>query len=476
MLPTIATGNVASATADAGYTVANSLRLDYGGSEYLTRTVSSAGSNTKSTLSAWVKRGNLSIAENTLFGWTTDGTNFYNIKFGTSSDVLDIRWRNDTTQAYYTATEVFRDTSAWYHIVVAVDTAQATDTNRIKYYINGVQGSGLSGYPPQNQTVMINNSDCVVRIADSGFSNGYIDGYVAEAVHVDGQQLDPTSFGEFDEDSPTIWKPKDVSGLTFGTNGFYLDFEDSADLGADVSGNSNDFTVNNLTSVDQTTDTPTNNFCTMNPLSNLYNGSYTYEDGNLVVQSDVRRGSYSTFGVASGKWYCEVKLISFTNSAYDNNNYGVGVAADTFNGNNSGVGAQASAVAYGGDGNKEVANSASSYGDTYTTNDIIGIALDLDNDKIYFSKNGTFQDSGDPTSGATGTGAIDIVAVGSTPDGAYFFNSGHIENIAKWSFNFGSPAYTISSGNADDNGYGNFEYDVPSGYYALCTKNLAEFG
>ena len=466
-MPLILPGNVASATADAGYTVANSLRLDYGGSEYLTRTVSSAGSNTKSTLSAWVKRGNLSIAENTLFGWTTDGTNFYNIKFGTSSDVLDIRWRNDTTQANYTTTEVFRDTSAWYHIVFAVDTAQATDTNRIKYYINGVQGSGLSGYPPQNQTVMINNSDCVVRIADSGFSNGYFDGYVAEAVHVDGQQLDPTSFGEFDEDSPTIWKPKDVSGLTFGTNGFYLDFEDSADLGNDVSGNDKDFTVNNLAATDQATDTPTNNFCTLNPLDNYY-ANATLSEGNLKMVSGSSRecSSTATIALSNGKWFWEYEVTTMSAP------FGGIQPIPSFGNTASAAVLQTNGLGYLKTGKVETTDGSggstvlASYA-TYAANDIIGVALDLDaaTNIIYFYKNGALQGSG-----------VNLTHVDSTANGHYLIAFGAISGQDTFEINFGNPITALDSANTDANGYGAFEYAVPNGFYALCTKNLAEFG
>jgi len=214
-------------------------------------------------------------------------------------------------------------------------------------------------------------------------------------------------------------------------------------------------------------DSPTNNFSTMNPLFNLHNGTYTYEEGNLLVQSDVRRGAYSSIGVANGKWWCEAKLISFTNGGSGNNLYAIGIGSTPSTMGNDGTGDQAGDYAYAGDGDKEVADSASSYGDTYGANDIIGIALNLDDNELKFYKNGSVQNSGT---------AISITAPASTVDGFYFFNAGHIENIAKWSWNFGNPAYSISSGNADGNGYGNFEHAPPSGFLALCTKNLAEEG
>jgi hypothetical protein len=302
---------------------------------------------------------------------------------------------------------------------------------------------------------------------------------MAEAVLIDGQQLDPTSFGEFDEDTG-IWKPIDVSGLTFGTNGFYLDFEDSAALGDDVSGNGNDFTVNNLTAIDQTTDTPTNNFATLNPLNVPTSNAPTFSEGNLksISSSDTssRFGGSSTIGVTQGKWYIEAKA---TVDTVVRSSFGISGEVSTLALNNEDI-HESTNSSYGYDantGDKFVNGVQSSYGNSYTTGDIIGIALDLDNNKLYFSKNGTFQNSGDPTSGATGTGAISITDVSNTTDGAYFFTHGDNTGgtyVSTFEFNFGSPPYTISSGNADGNGYGNFEYAVPSGYLSLCTANLSE--
>ncbi len=281
---------------------------------------------------------------------------------------------------------------------------------------------------------------------------------MCEVVLIDGQQLDATSFGEFDSDSPNIWKPIDVSGLTFGTNGFYLDFENASSLGADVSGNSNNFTVNNLTSIDQSTDTCTNNFATLNSLGSVFQG--TLSEGNLKVTSS---GAYkiapSTIAVSSGKWYVEHKI---TDSSPD---VMVGIiSVDDYEANPGNInyaGDHANSVGYYKDGRRWIANGATSYGASYTTDDIIGIALDLDSGTktITFYKNGASQ------------GSINLP---SNDDLDYYFYLVLI--IGTIEINFGSPSYSISSGNADANGYGNFEYAVPSGYYALNTKNLAEFG
>ena len=303
-------------------------------------------------------------------------------------------------------------------------------------------------------------------------------GYMAEVVLIDGTALDPTSFGEFDSDSG-IWKPIDVSGLTFGTNGFYLDFENSGSLGADVSGNGNNFTVNNLTSIDQSTDTCTNNFATMNGLL-LSVASLNFTDGNLTNNgnsSSTWRTMYSTIGASSGKWYFEVRINKTKTS--DPNNFIIGIqdAEQMFQASNTAeISSTSRGYGYRGNGGNKVNNTTgtgSSYGDSYgSIGDIIGCAVDLDNHKIYFRKNGTYQNSGDPTSGATGTGSAFDLTTGIT----YMFGISSYYDDDRHSFNFGSPPYSISSGNSDGNGYGNFEYAVPSGYYALNTKNLAEYG
>ena len=287
-------------------------------------------------------------------------------------------------------------------------------------------------------------------------------------VLIDGTQNAVTDFGEFDEDSPTIWKPKDVSGLTFGTNGFYLDFEDSANLGNDANGGT-DFTENNLAATDQSTDTCTNNFATWNPLFRKGTTTPAFAEGNLKSTFDdggANEFALTTFGVSAGKWYAEVKWTSNTGTAAT----ATGILDMAYTGTDDPNNAVTNAFGYFGSGTKNVSGTASSYGNSYADGDIIGIAIDMDNNKLYFSKNGTFQDSGDPTSGSTGTGAISIVS-GVTYG---IFTSDYNSQVAE--LNTGSPAYSISSGNADGNGYGNFEYAVPSGYLAICTKNLGSDG
>jgi hypothetical protein len=230
--------------------------------------------------------------------------------------------------------------------------------------------------------------------------------------------------------------------------------------------NTNDFTVNNLTSIDQTTDTPTNNFATMNPLTS--HGTVTLAEGNNQVNvADNTDNCTSSFMVSSGKWYWEGKYTVGTLAMVGIRPEGMNVyQTNLFNL----TGTYQGYYYYADSGNQRPANTA--YGDTFATGNIIGVALDLDNNKLYFSKNGVFQNSGDPTSGATGTGAISIATSGLT--WGFSFTSGGGSDT--FQMNFGNPPFAITTGNEDANGYGNFEYEVPPGYYALCTKNLAEYG
>jgi hypothetical protein len=294
---------------DTGYDVANSCRFNAGSSDSLTRTFGTPTNNRIWTYSFWMKHcDNAGVLLNT--GADTSymyfrGSSANPVPFGFSVEqyVSSFQYR-------LIPNEVFRDHSAWQHIVIAFDTTQSTASNRVKIYKNGSQITSFNteDYPSQNLDTQVNSA---VAHKIGGFaSSGFYDGYLAEVVFIDGQQLDPTSFGEFDEDSPTIWKPKDVSGLTFGNNGFHLDFENASSLGADVSGNSNNFTVNNLTSVDQSTDTCTNNFATLNSLYPTGGGfdnqsGAAFEEGNTKFTTDNGDADWGTcvssIAVSSGK-------------------------------------------------------------------------------------------------------------------------------------------------------------------------------
>ena len=456
-----------SAAGGAGYQVDNSLRLNSASSDYLSRS-STAGNKKTWTFSFWLKRSKLDVLQFIAF---SDVANYFRMRI-TSGNVFEIFDSNgNTTWNWY---PLLRDTAAWYHLVLRADSTDGTNGNRLRLYINGTLAlANTVGSISQNYDFSFNQGG-TFQIA-KGNSTDYLDGYLAETILIDGQALAPTDFGEFDEDSG-IWKPIDVSGLTFGTNGFYLDFEDSSALGNDAAG-SNNFTVNNLTAIDQSTDTCTNNFATMNPLDNYWQGS-AFSEGSLTVTTTNASQSYNTSSimVSSGKWYVECKPVSGGSEPE------IGIFSKLTGanaGNNSQLSYNANGYAYRASDPGSVwynGSAVSTSFSQYANGDIVGIALDLDNNKLYFSKNGTFGNSGNPTSGATGTGAISIVAPASTTLGAYGFaaNENFNDQNKVFSWNFGSPPYAISSGNTDGNDHGNFEYAVPTNYLALCTKNLSE--
>jgi len=451
---------------DTGYEAANSLRFNDDSSDSLSKSFGTPSSTTTWTISFWVKKCTNGSALN-LSSQGVGTSNEDRIRF-TSGDALEWSVYKSSYKGRLVTNRLFRDNSAWYNIVCVWDTTNGTAGDRMRIYINGVEETSFSTdtNPDQNETSNFNTS--ATNYIGSVGSGEFFDGYMTEVVFLDGTAVsNATSFGEFDSDSPNIWKPIDVSGLTFGNNGFHLDFENSGSLGADVSGNGNNFTVNNLTSIDQSTDTCTNNFATLNPL--IPSSSITYSNGNITFtnSSSGHRSVASTFAVSSGKWYAEVKIVSL-GSAYPT--FGIFDSEDNFVSStyftetSSGLGYNSNGGIFSG-GSYLVTGLP-----TWTTNDILGMALDVDNNKVYFSKNGTFVNSGDPANGTNGQSI--------TSSKTWYFaghtNDGGTDPVQD--FNFGSPPYSISSGNADANGFGNFEYSVPSGYFSLCSKNLAEFG
>ena len=463
------------------FEVANSLRFERTSTDYLVRTPSGAGNRRTFTFSTWLKRADLD-QHLTIFASGTASNNQTKCRFVDSDNSIffDNEASGSSNMRFYT-TRLFRDVSAWYHIVIAVDTTQATDTNRVKIYVNGSQETSFStaNYPAQNLELFVNATNEFRIGREMGGSN--FDGYLAETVLIDGLQLDATSFGEFDEDTG-IWKPIDVSGLTFGTNGFYLDFEDSSSLGNDAAG-SNNFTVNNLTSVDQSTDTCTNNYCTWNPLV-FHNSKITFSEGNLVGHegtNDQYFGITPTIFPTVGKWYAEAKFTTLGITQI-----GLITAGSFIDGNrnlyssSSNIYMQTGQTSIAGflDGTSftvTVSGGSNSSLTAPVVNDIIMFAWDLDNGRAWYGLNGTWQNSGNPE---TPTNWFNLQT--DYADGVNLYaglcGCGTGDNTATVQVNWGNPAYSISSGNSDGNGYGNFEYSVPSGYYALNTKNLAEYG
>ena len=450
---------------DTGYNVANSLRFNSGSSDYLTRTPSSATNQDLWSLSFWIKRSNLGSYQS-IYGVYANSTNQETLAFDDSDRLYWQLYQSSAVKGQLTTNRVFRDVSAFYNILIVYDSANGTAGNRMRMYINGVEETSFATdtNPSSGQDSQWNSTTAhtIGRINTANYMNGYM----SELVAVDGTALSPTDVGEFDEDSG-IWKPIDVSGLTFGTNGFYLDFEDSSALGNDAAG-SNNFTVNNLTAIDQSTDTCTNNFCTLNPLAigprvNYSESAGTFSEGNLNVLGTGTADDFAgTMAVSTGKWFYEVKLLTALN-------HGAGfVPLDDFTSGDSSIanGIINAAQQYGsheGGSDSKIANN----GDTsvspqnnFADDDIISFAFDIDGGTLGIYRNGSLDRT-----------------ISSIPADTYIPIGGDSSSTdASLSFNFGSPSYSESGGNSDGNGYGNFSMAVPSGYFALCTKNLAEYG
>ena len=677
-LPTIPSGNVASEIG-GDYEVANSCRFNRADGPNMTHTPSSSGSLRKWTWSCWVKRSSISNGSQTMFNGLT-GSNNTQLRFD-SDDTINFYQYSGGYTARLATNQKFTDVSAWYHIVAHWDTDNSTAGDRMKLFVNGTEVTSFAAdvNPALNLDSYWNASGTAMYVGDKGDGAEEMDGYLAEMCFINNANLAPTEFGEFDSDSPTIWKPKDVSGLTFGTNGFYLDFEkdetstnfidrssnaraitvtgnvnhsvtqakfndssiyfdgtndsldiaDSSDfdfgtgnftfefwcyktgsgkmaifetrpnggndhgfnlefnasdkfewydasisgtlprdpsaislntwthyacvrngttftmykngtsvgtpltgdsssqasdgtptigessagandfqgyldeirlsstarytgnftaptspftsdsdtvlliqsnasnkIGADVSGQGNHFTSVNLAATDQTTDTPTNNFCTLNPLT--ISGA-TLSEGNLKythTQNGEYRTVLGTFGLNSGKWFWEVKIVS--EDGYRPVS-GIASTQDTpyyqpaYSSLHLGKGNASAGLFTHGD--MQLNGSSGTAPDTLDNNDITGFALDLDSgtNTLAVYKNGSL----DETYNLTTVGTYGSY----TPAITGYHSANNVMEI-----NFGNPSFSISSGNSDANGYGNFEYAVPSGYYALCTKNLAEFG
>ena len=462
-LPTIPSGNVASAIG-GGYEVANSCMFNNDDGAYMHKTPGSAGNLRTWTFSAWVKKCTNGV-DNYLLSSYVDANNTVNVWFN-SDDVLECQIKASGNNYKLSTNRVFRDVSAWINIIFAVDTTESTEGDRFKIWINGTRETSFAtdNYPALNTDGVLNDTTQMnIGKYDSGTT--YFDGYMAEVCLVDGSQLAATSFGEFDDDTPTIWKPIDVSGLTFGTNGFYLDFEDSSNLGNDANGGT-DLTEVNLAATDQSSDSPTNNYATLNPLA-LPSSANTFSEGNLIItnSADANRTSFSTIGVSGGKWYCEAKFLSGEMKQY------IGISKEEAV---TRIGESANSYGFAGENARKWNNdSYGSYGSTASTGDIIMVAFDADNGTIWVGKNGTWFASA--TEAEIEAGTTTNAMYSSITINDFFFIGASVED-SNIEMNFGNPPYAISSGNSDANGYGNFEYSVPSGYYSLCTKNLAEFG
>jgi hypothetical protein len=460
-------GSAKSVAQDGGFypkEIAQSLRFNDNDSAYLSRTPSVAGNRKTWTWSGWVKRGNLTAAEQRIFSaW--GGTSFYSLHciFNSNESIVFYSWEQSTTALMFEikTTAVFRDPSSWYHVVLSVDTTQATASDRIKIYVNGVKLTSFStaSYPTLNKDTLVNISGQPMTIGAVAHSpSTFFDGYLAEVHFTDGTAYTADDFGEF---KSGVWVAKTPS-VTYGTNGFYLNFSNSGSIGADSSGNSNNWTAANLAPTDVMLDSPTNNFATLNSAyANPYNVSVntTLAEGN--TKSTVATGSVvtieraATLGMTSGKWYWECKIDAISSP---NGSGHTGIRSSTGTSyllsNNGVVYTNWTVPTYSGNS-------------SYTTGDIIGVAYDADNGDLYFYKNGVVGNGGTPIlTGLTGEWyPIAATLRDTTASGAATYNFGQDSSFA---------GTKTPQGNTDANGIGDFYYAPPTGYLALCTANLPE--
>jgi len=454
----------------------------------ITRTPASNGNQKIWTWSAWVKKQTVGMGSG-------DYQQLFTANVGNSSRYTDIYFREDyfevfggvystsptTVDINVSTNRVFRDPSAFYHLVVAVDTTQSTAADRVKIYVNGAQETSLKNYqgstvvyPGQNNNTFMNVTTAQNRIGASGGSYPF-KGLMSHIHFIDGTAYPASTFGETDSTSG-IWKPKTAPSVTYGTNGFFLKFENSGNLDLDSSGNNHTFSTSGT--LIQNVDTPSNVYTTWN------NGSKreTATNGALQIHpaGDASYSySVSTLGASKGKWYFEFKsnagngraLIGMVKSDY----------APEQIGDNEEPGANAHSFAYRqNQGDIQMNNSTSSYGTqvTWTVDGgILMMAVDLDNNKVWYGVDGTWQNSGDP---ANGTNGFDWSTV-RTADEPYLCLVGDDSSSAygNTQANFGSGYFgttAVASANSDANGHGLFEYTVPTGFYTLNTKNIKEFG
>jgi len=461
-------------SATGGYEITNSCRFDEASSAEMTFTPSSDGTKTKWTISFWFKRGVIDGTRRVFFGSVDDYLRI------TDDETIQffITDNGGTGRSFYSPAKI-RDPSAWYHVVATWDSTQGTAANRQRVFLNGeaLTPNSFTAASQNATSASINNGSAVHNIGGelNPANDDHWDGYISELYFIDGTGYTASTFGETNDDG--VWVPIKASP-TFGSNGFFMEFKgtgtsaDSSGIGADTSGKDNHFAVSNLAATDVTTDTPTNNFCTMSSIDT--NTQASLSEGNTQLQRGSNyAGCNGTFGVANGKWYWEIKTPSPTTSG-ENSSFGVTSIPHATIGNNylatSGTTEWAIMIDNASsDIYKIHNNSTSDYGVNASSNDIFQIALDMDNNKIYFGRNGTFLASGDPAGNSN-------EAYASVSGDSFLFPAFSMNGNDTLQANFGNAPFSISSGNADGNGYGNFEFAVPSGYFALCTKNLAEYG
>tara|TARA_R110000782_G_scaffold247777_1_gene334635 strand:- start:1059 stop:2408 length:1350 start_codon:yes stop_codon:yes gene_type:complete len=442
----------------------------------LSRTLTSGSATNKYTYSTWIKYTKYNTAGTRFFSTTGTGDTYFRFN---ADGTMEVSGHNSSGSSggYFITNRKFIDHSAWYHFVIRFDSTEASASNRLRFYVNGVQEESFSSYYDVNSGATDNiNLSGNTQYIGSTAGGQHFDGIMSHINYSDGYSYGPTEFGETDTLTGE-WKIKASPAITYGTNGFFM-LKDGNSL-LDQSGNSNNFTLATGT-LSKTEDCPSNVFSTLNPLQRNATtaNNNTLSHGNNR-QAPMSSGSYtpqpSALGVSSGKFYVEMKVTTLAANCF------IGIDGDATSsvrlGRNLGYSPNGYCYAQWG-GKYHNGTSVASAGDTFTTGDIVGVALDCDNNKLYFSKNGVWQASGDPTSGSTGTGAFyTIASADSTADGAYFFEASNNDTTSGsvWDWNFGNGYFgstAVASAGTNASGNGIFEYDVPTGYTALSTKGL----
>ncbi len=449
-------------------------------STYLTRT-STSGSRRIGTFSAWVKRGSLTTLNTLLDCYTSFEQNWFNIRFSAGDQIQAIGYDYTTgtfqEQFELRPSRLFRDTNAWYHIVFSWDSTQATASDRLKFYVNGVQETSfaVSNYPSQNEDFYINYNSIPYWIGRGSWNSNYFNGSMSHVHIIDGTAYDASAFGSTDSTTGE-WKINTSPSVTYGTNGFFI-LKDGNSV-TDQSGNSNNFTVGGGT-LTKTEDNPSSVFATLSPNILPRNSGGTISNGNLFFGTSAAQWTTesSAFGITNGKYYFEVKLKD--NGSDRRFRWGLQKNAEiTKTGNNKVIGGtDNNAIGYKTEGEGATqggyfinqTGTTMSDGDINENNAIYGFAIDLDNQRMYGHFNGTWFHSGNPSSG---TGGIDVSSFYTVGEPLFPSFTTHNSNIE---INFGNGYFgttAVSSAGTNASGNGIFEYDVPTGYTALSTKGL----
>ena len=436
---------------------------------YLTKTLGTPTDNLKWTFSGWIKISGMS-GDRGIFALGDNSTDFTRVNMNGNGAIEFDNKVGSTFDGRRMTSAYHRDPAAWYHIVAVFDSANATADDKMILYVNGSRITALgTDIDPSASAASGNTSSKNVRLSVMETSS-YFTGNMAHVHFCDGYAYAASDFGETDSTSG-IWIAKTSPSVSYGNNGFFLKFQDTSAFGDDSSGNNNDMTMSGT--ITQTKDTPDNNFCTINPLSaGAINGAGTpLTNGNTrIADGDTNwRTALGTIGDDQGKYYWEVKIDG------SQTNWWLGIldARQVVKGEYK-LTAKSRGYGVTSNGDKGNNNSEVSWATaTIAQNDIVSIALDMDNGKIYFGHNGTWLESGDPTSGSTGTGSAYDITTGCCYLPAFtVYDTNSILAANMGNGYFGTTA--VSSAGTNASGIGTFEYDVPAGYTAVSTLGLME--